>query len=136
MERGGDRGAPNFLPAGAVLGGLAVAAGAFGAHGLKPLLSVEMLAVFETAVRYQLYHALALLLAGLLLEQGAEADRKRRTLLRLAGRLFLAGILLFSGSLYCLALSGIRWLGAITPIGGLCFIAGWGCMAWAASRKD
>lgn len=69
-------------------------------------------------------------------EQGAEADRKRRTLLRLAGRLFLAGILLFSGSLYCLALSGIRWLGAITPIGGLCFIAGWGCMAWAASRKD
>ncbi|MDE3036423.1 MAG: DUF423 domain-containing protein [Nitrospirota bacterium] len=124
----------HFLPAGAVLAGLGVAAGAFGAHGLKALLSVEMLAVFETAVRYQVYHALALMLTGILLDRSVASEG--RTSLRLAGRLFLAGVLLFSGSLYLLALSQIRWLGAITPIGGFCFIAGWGVLAWAANRKN
>ncbi|MDE3224077.1 MAG: DUF423 domain-containing protein [Nitrospirota bacterium] len=124
----------HFLPAGAVLAGLGVAAGAFGAHGLKALLSVEMLAVFETAVRYQVYHALALMLTGILLDRSVASEG--RTSLRLAGRLFLAGVLLFSGSLYLLALSEIRWLGAITPIGGFCFIAGWGVLAWAANRKN
>ena len=124
----------HFLLAGAVLAGLGVAAGAFGAHGLKALLSVEMLAVFETAVRYQMYHALALVLTGILLDRSVAPEG--RTSLRLAGRLFLAGVLLFSGSLYLLALSEIRWLGAITPIGGFCFIAGWGVLAWAANRKN
>ncbi len=124
----------HFLLAGAVLAGLGVAAGAFGAHGLKALLSAEMLAVFETSVRYQMYHALALVLTGILLERSVAPDERK--CLRLAGWLFLAGILLFSGSLYLLALSGIRWLGAITPLGGLCLIAGWSLLAWAASRKN
>lgn len=122
------------LLAGAVLAGLGVAAGAFGAHALKPLLSVEMLAVFETAVRYQMYHALALLLTGALLDRSVAPGGRK--CLRLAGRLFLAGTLLFSGSLYLLAASGVRWLGAITPVGGVCLIAGWGVLAWAASRKN
>lgn len=125
---------PNFLLLGALMGGLGVAAGAFGAHALKPLLPAEMQAVFETAVRYQMYHALALVLTGFLLERG-EAEPDGHRFLRLAGRLFLAGILLFSGSLYVLALSGIRWLGAITPLGGVCLIAGWGVLAWAAIVK-
>ncbi|MDE3019067.1 MAG: DUF423 domain-containing protein [Nitrospirota bacterium] len=123
----------HFLPAGAVLAGLGVAAGAFGAHGLKALLSVEMLAVFETAVRYQVYHALALMLTGILLDRSVASEG--RTSLRLAGRLFLAGVLLFSGSLYLLALSEIRWLGAITPVGGLCFIAGWSLLAFSVWKK-
>jgi uncharacterized membrane protein YgdD (TMEM256/DUF423 family) len=96
---------------------LAVAAGAFGAHALKTRLSPEMLAVWETAVRYQVYHALGLFVVAWLSERGGGAD--------LAGGLFIAGIILFSGSLYVLAFTGLRWLGAITPLGGLCFLAGW-----------
>ena len=126
---------PNFVLLGAVMGGLGVAAGAFGAHGLKELLPAEMLVVFETAVRYQTYHALALVLTGVLLERGGHAAPNGQRFLRMAGWLFLAGILLFSGSLCALALSGIRWLGAMTPIGGFCFIAGWGLLAWAAIVK-
>ena len=115
-----------FLLVGAIAGFVGVALGAFGAHGLRGRLSVEMLAVFETGVRYQMYHALAILLVAL------AAARLDGWLIRGAGWLFTAGILLFSGSLYALALSGVTILGAITPIGGLAYLAGWACLALAA----
>ena len=104
---------------GAVAAFLGVAFGAFGAHGLRGRLSPEMLVVFETGVRYQMYHALAILSVGLILA------RFDGWLVRTAGWLFTAGIVLFSGSLYALALTGVTTLGAITPIGGLAFLAGW-----------
>jgi uncharacterized membrane protein YgdD (TMEM256/DUF423 family) len=104
---------------GALFAGLAVAAGAFGAHALKAILAVEMLAVFETAARYQMYHALALLFIGLADVRGTSRP------LRAAGWMFVLGIGLFSGSLYAVALSGVRWLGAVTPLGGAAFIVGW-----------
>src|SRR5579872_1160690 len=107
------------LRAGAVLAFLAVAAGAFGAHGLKDVLDAEMKAVYETAVRYQMYHALALLLVAAL------ADKLSIRAVSWSGACFLGGVILFSGSLYALSLSGIRELGAITPLGGLLFLAGW-----------
>jgi uncharacterized membrane protein YgdD (TMEM256/DUF423 family) len=103
---------------------LAVTFGAFGSHSLKAILAPDMLAVFETGVRYQMYHALALLAAGWAAHQHPQAS------FHVAGWLFAAGILLFSGSLYLLTLSGVRWLGAVTPLGGLCFLAGWGVFAW------
>jgi uncharacterized membrane protein YgdD (TMEM256/DUF423 family) len=112
-----------FTVCGALSAGLAVAAGAFGAHALKTRLSADMIAVFETAARYQMYHAL-----GLCAVAGALA-RWPAPPVRAAGWLFLAGTVLFSGSLYLLALTGTRWLGAITPLGGLCFIAGWLALA-------
>lgn len=120
-----------FPVLGAVLAGLAVAGGAFGAHALKAVLAPEQLIVFETGVRYQMYHALALLCVGWV-ENGAAAAWARR-----AGRLFVTGILLFSGSLYFLSFSGIRWVGALTPLGGLAFIGGWIslAMACAADRR-
>lgn len=109
----------------AALGFLGVAAGAFAAHGLKPRLSAEMLAIFETAVRYQMYHVAALLgTAWAIQNTSGEAALW-------AGRLFIAGTLIFSGSLYVLSLTGVRWLGAVTPIGGAAFLAGWVCLAWA-----
>lgn len=117
-----------FVALGAVLAGLAVAAGAFGAHGLRHRLDADLLAVFETGARYHMYHALALVLVGW------AAGRWPASRAALAGWLFVAGILLFSGSLYVLALSGARWLGAVTPLGGLCFLAGWAVLAWAAWR--
>jgi uncharacterized membrane protein YgdD (TMEM256/DUF423 family) len=104
---------------------LGVAAGAFGAHGLRARLSTEMLAVWETAARYQLFHALALLAVAL------AASRWPGSAWALAGWLFAAGIVVFSGSLYLLAFTGVRWLGAITPLGGACFLAGWLALAWA-----
>jgi uncharacterized membrane protein YgdD (TMEM256/DUF423 family) len=107
---------------------LGVAAGAFGAHGLRSRLSPEMLDVWETAVRYQLVHALALLAVAW------AVSRWPGTATTAAGWLFVAGTLVFSGSLYGLSLSGIRWLGAITPLGGLAFLAGWACLIWAAYR--
>jgi len=116
-----------FLLLGAIFGFLGVALGAFGAHGLRGRLSPEMLAVFETAVRYQMYHTLALLITGLVMA------RTDGWLFPLAGWCFVAGILIFSGSLYALALSGVTVLGAITPIGGLAFLAGWACLAIAAA---
>lgn len=119
----------HLIVAGAINMLLAVAAGAFGAHVLKTLLSAEMLAVWHTAVTYQMAHALGLLLIAALL------PRLDRTWLRRAGIAMLAGILLFSGSLYALALSGIRLLGAITPIGGVAFLLGWAMLAWAAWRE-
>jgi len=117
-----------FLFLGALSGLIAVAAGAFGAHGLKGRLAPEMLAVFETGARYQAYHALALLAVAAL---GRSFPGRA---LAAAGWLFIAGTIVFSGSLYALALSGVRALGAITPLGGAAFLAGWGCLAWAALR--
>jgi len=115
-----------LLLVGSVAGFLAVALGAFGAHGLRARLSPEMLAVFETGVRYQMYHALAILIVGLVL------GRFDGWMIRTAAWAFTAGIVLFSGSLYLLALTGVTVLGAITPIGGLAFLVGWGLLAVAA----
>ena len=109
-----------ILLTGILLSGLAVVVGAFGAHALKETLAATgRVDTFELAVRYQFYHALAMLATGIL------ADRFNNSLLRIAGWLFLGGIVFFSGSLYILSLSGLTFLGAITPVGGLMFIAGW-----------
>jgi uncharacterized membrane protein YgdD (TMEM256/DUF423 family) len=116
-----------FLFVGASAGFIGVALGAFGAHGLRNRLSPEMLAVFETGVRYQMYHAFAILVVAL------AAVRLDGWLIRSAGWLFTAGIVLFSGSLYALALSGVTVLGIVTPIGGLAFLAGWSCLLLAAA---
>ena len=115
-----------FFGLGALSALIAVAAGAFGAHALRERLAPDMLAVFETGARYQMYHALGLLAVAWAVARwpGSAAG--------LAGWLFLAGTLLFSGSLYLLTLTGQRWLGAITPLGGLAFILGWAALAWAA----
>lgn len=114
------------------LGGLlGVILGAFGSHGLKARLSTDMLAVWQTAVEYQFYHSLALLGVGLLLAQQPAAS-----LAGWAGLAFAIGIVLFSGSLYVLALSGIKPLGAITPLGGLSFIIGWALLATAIVRLN
>jgi len=117
-----------FYIMGALLAALGVAAGAFGAHALRARLAPEMLTVFETGVRYHLIHALALLSVAW------AAARWPGHATHAAGWLFLAGILLFSGSLYALSLSGIRALGVITPLGGAAFIAGWLALAWAVWR--
>lgn len=117
-----------FVGLGAASAGIGVAAGAFGAHGLSSRLEPRMLEVFEVGVRYQMYHALALLAVGLVLGRSASGA------LTFAGYSFLVGTLLFSGSLYALSLSGISKLGAITPIGGLAFLAGWAAFAFAMLR--
>ena len=103
---------------------LAVAFGAFGAHALKGRLDEYALGVFQTAVQYHFYHSLALLAVGIL-----AVSQPQTALLKTSGWLFFLGILIFSGSLYVLSLSGVRWLGAITPLGGLAFLAGWACLA-------
>ncbi len=113
-----------FLMLGCLFAGLAVAAGAFGAHFLKSILDAHMLATFETAVRYQMYHAFGLCVVSWAI---ARDPIKRCST---AGWLFTAGILLFSGSLYGLSLGGWRWLGPITPLGGAAFILGWSILAW------
>lgn len=115
-----------FLLLGGLAGFIGVALGAFGAHALRARLPPEMLAVFETGVRYQMYHACAILIVAL------AAARLDGWLIRTAGWSFAAGIVLFSGSLYVLALSRITVFGAITPIGGLAFLAGWACLIAAA----
>jgi uncharacterized membrane protein YgdD (TMEM256/DUF423 family) len=117
-----------FLALGALSGALAVAAGAFGAHGLRGRLAPDLMAVFETAARYHMYHALALIAVA------AIATRMQGRGTDVAGWLFVAGTVVFSGSLYLLALGGPRWLGAVTPLGGLCFIVGWVALAWSAVR--
>lgn len=117
-----------FLSIAAILAGLSVAGGAFASHALKERLSERALEIFETGSKYQMYHALALLAIGLLLSRSEVAS----TLLNTAGFAFIAGVVLFSGSLYALSLSGIKWLGAITPLGGVAFLVGWGCLAIAA----
>ena len=117
-----------FVMLGALSAGVAIAAGAFGAHALRARLEPRMLEVFETGARYQMYHALALLAVAWV------ASRWPGALVNASGWLFLAGTLLFSGSLYAMAFTGVRALGAVTPLGGVCFIAGWICLAVAASR--
>lgn len=113
-----------FWVLGCLFGLTSVAAGAFGAHALRGRVGPEMLAVFETAARYQMYHALALLLAARL------AASARGAGVEVAGWAFVVGIFLFSGSLYLLTLTGARWLGAITPLGGVAFLVGWAALAW------
>jgi uncharacterized membrane protein YgdD (TMEM256/DUF423 family) len=122
-----------WLLVGALNGFLSVAAGAFGAHALKAGLGPDLLAVFETAARYHMYHALALVAVGLL--SALRPPGLSPGLLNGAGWAFLVGTLLFSGSLYALALTGVRGLGAITPLGGLGFLAGWALLALAALRS-
>ncbi|MGB3199905.1 MAG: DUF423 domain-containing protein [Nodosilinea sp.] len=117
-----------FVAIAAVLGGTAVAAGAFATHALRAQLSDRLLAVFETGARYQMYHALALLLVALLLTQKLAAPG----LLTTAGWAFIAGTAVFSGSLYALALTEQNLLGAVAPVGGALLMAGWGCLAVAA----
>lgn len=121
------------LPLGAACGFLGVAAGAFGAHSLKSLLTPDLLQVFEVGVRYLMYHALALVGVGLV---GRQAPQRT---LDVAAGAFVAGIVLFSGSLFLLAFSGTRWIGAITPIGGGAFLIGWACLfnaAWSEARRS
>jgi uncharacterized membrane protein YgdD (TMEM256/DUF423 family) len=118
-----------FFVTGAVSACIAVAAGAFGAHALKSRLAADMLAVFEVGARYQMYHALALLACAW------AVTKWPGTLVSAAGWLFILGTLLFSGSLYVLSLTGLRWLGAITPLGGIALLAGWICLAAAAIKS-
>jgi uncharacterized membrane protein YgdD (TMEM256/DUF423 family) len=117
-----------FFVLGSLSAGLAVALGAFGAHALKSRLAPEMLAVYEIGVRYQLVHALALLAVAW------AATRWPGAAVNASGWLFVAGTLLFSGSLYALSLTGVRGLGAVTPLGGAAWLAGWACLAWGAWR--
>ncbi len=119
--------ARHFLTTAAISGFFAVALGAFASHGLKGTLEPYLLQVFQTGVQYQFYHTLALLAVALM---------PQRPAIRLAGWSFISGIVLFSGSLYVLALSGVHWLGAITPVGGSAFLIGWGALAWAAINSD
>jgi uncharacterized membrane protein YgdD (TMEM256/DUF423 family) len=117
---------------GAMFGGLAVMAGAFGAHGLEERLSPELMEVWKTAATYQMYHAIAMLFVGLWarLDRGAKPQAA-------VGVCFTIGTLIFSGTLYLLAVTGVKWLGAITPIGGVLLIVGWGLLAragWKAAR--
>ena len=118
--------ATKFLLIGALLGFTGVAAGAFGAHGLKGRLESDMLTVFELAVRYQLYHALVLLALG------AGLDHLQPPASIWAGWILFLGTVIFCGTLYLLSLSGARWWGIVTPIGGLALLAGWVCLAWSA----
>jgi uncharacterized membrane protein YgdD (TMEM256/DUF423 family) len=115
-----------FMFVAALMGLVGVGLGAFGAHGLRGRLSPEMLAVFETGVRYHMYHALAILATAALM------TRAEGRALTAAGWCFTAGIVLFSGSLYALAFTGVTMLGAVTPLGGLAFLAGWACLVLAA----
>jgi uncharacterized membrane protein YgdD (TMEM256/DUF423 family) len=120
-----------WIALGALNAAIAVAAGAFAAHGLRDRLATRALEVFETGARYQMYHAIALVLAGIIASvAGAGGARGAQ----LAGWLFQVGIVLFSGSLYALALTDVRALGAVTPFGGLAFLAGWLWLAWTSWR--
>ncbi|MGQ0810906.1 MAG: DUF423 domain-containing protein [Nitrospiraceae bacterium] len=109
---------------GCFFAGSGVATGAFGAHALKSILTVEMLAVYDTATRYQMYHAFGLFVVAWV------SRHHPRARVELSGWLFALGIILFSGSLYAVSLSGIQWLGAITPLGGVAFIGGWVLLGW------
>ncbi|NRA65103.1 MAG: DUF423 domain-containing protein [Pseudobacteriovorax sp.] len=119
----------HFSIVGALYCGLAVGFGAFGAHALKNMLSEYALGVFETGVKYQFYHGLALLNLGFL------ASRLEGTSLQVAGYSFIGGVIIFSGSLYTLSLTGHKWLGAITPLGGALFIVGWVSLIFALAAK-
>ena len=124
-----DRSAQWLVGIGCVSAGLGVGAGAFGAHMLKTILEPPMLAVYDTGTRYQMYHAFGMVLSGLAVTVWRDAGAAK------AGWLFLAGTLLFSGSLYGVSLLGIRWLGAVTPVGGVLFIVGWCILGWRAWRR-
>ena len=117
-----------FLSVAAILGGLSVAAGAFGSHALREKITERSLEIFDIGARYQMYHALALLVVALLLSRIESPP----LILLASGWLFIIGITIFSGSLYALSLSGVKSLGAIAPIGGAALIAGWGALAFAA----
>ena len=117
-----------FLTIAALLGGSSVGFGAFGAHALKERLSERSLEIFETAARYQMYHALALLLVGVLMSR----SQVEETFLTASGWAFIVGVVLFCGSLYALSFSGINWLGAVAPLGGLALMVGWAAIAVAA----
>ena len=117
-----------WLAIAAINGGLAVASGAFAAHGLQGRLDAQALQTFETGARYHMYHALAIGLAAFAMRDAAAGPATT------AAGFFLAGILLFSGSLYLLALTGVRSFGLVTPFGGVCFLIGWGLLAFAATR--
>ncbi|MGH6872550.1 MAG: DUF423 domain-containing protein [Rhizomicrobium sp.] len=119
----------NWLLIAAINGFIAVAAGAFGAHGLQGRLDAHAMGVFETGARYQMYHALAIGLAALAARNAGAAAAAN-----VASAFFLAGIVLFSGSLYLLALTGTRTLGLVTPFGGLSLLVGWMALAWAATK--
>ncbi len=119
-----------FMMIGSILGGLSVAGGAFASHALKNQLSDRALEIFETGIKYQMYHALALLLVALLLTSQENPPYP----MVVAGFGFIIGIIIFSGSLYGLSLTGIKWLGAITPIGGVAFLIGWASLAIAAGN--
>jgi uncharacterized membrane protein YgdD (TMEM256/DUF423 family) len=121
-----------FLAIAALLAGSSVALGAFASHGLKDKFTERALEIFETATRYQMYHALALALVAILLMQSEIVGVEAQPWLNAAGYAFIAGVMVFSGSLYALSFSGVKVLGAITPIGGVAFIVGWGCLAIAA----
>ena len=119
-----------FLVLGALLGAAAVVLGAFGAHALKGRLAADAMAVYRTAVEYHFYHAIGLALIGAVAMRLPDS-----AVLASAGWAMLAGVVLFSGSLYVLAVTGVRWLGAVTPVGGLAFIMAWLLFAWAAWRS-
>ena len=125
----------NSVKTGVIIAALSIMMGAFGAHLLKDILSEKALALYETGIKYQLYHAFALIIAGILYQ--LSPDKK----IKIASTLFLLGILLFSGSLYILSykinnnIEGLKWVGPITPLGGLCFIAGWIFLAIGYKRK-
>jgi uncharacterized membrane protein YgdD (TMEM256/DUF423 family) len=121
--------AMSLMVIGAVCAFLSVAAGAFGAHALKTVLDPGRLAVYETAARYQMYHALALVVVGWQVYQTSDARFMR------AGWLFCLGIILFSGSLYVVATLGLQWAGAVTPLGGFAFLGGWAILAWTGWRR-
>ena len=123
-----------FLQAGSLLGLIGVGIGAFGAHGLRARLTAAgRMDTFETAVKYQFYHALALVLVGILMQQLASNPAALKYL-NWSGYGFLIGVLIFSGSLYVLCFTGVTWLGAITPLGGLFMIAGWALLFWATRQ--
>ena len=117
-----------FFVSGAIAAFIAVALGAFGAHSLKTKLSPDMLNIFEVGVRYHMYHAIGLLAVAWAMARWPEAN------LNAAGWAFIIGIVIFSGSLYVLSIYDIRWLGAVTPIGGLAFLIGWAILVWSLAR--
>jgi uncharacterized membrane protein YgdD (TMEM256/DUF423 family) len=119
-----DSAARRLIMIGCIVAGVGVAAGAFGAHMLKTILEPPMLAAYDTATRYQMYHAFGMVLVGIVMR--VYDDRR----LAMSGWLFATGMVLFCGSLYGIALAGLKWLGPITPLGGLTFISGWGLLGW------
>jgi len=118
-----------YVVVGALSAGIAVAAGAFGAHALRARVGAPLPNIWETAARYQMYHALALLFLAWLME------RAPGPAVRIAGWAFVVGTVLFSGSLYLMTLTGATWLGAITPLGGVAFLIGWGAVAWGVGAR-